>query len=75
MSRVVDTLGQPVAEGGVLITLRPDLPGGISLGGEASIEPGETKRVPAAIAMHLLHTQRAVRADAADPTVPAKKRK
>jgi len=70
VSRVVDTLGRPVAEGGILITLRPDLPGGVSLGGDATIEPGETKRVPASIAMQLLHTRRAVRAE---PPTPAPK--
>jgi hypothetical protein len=63
MSGVKDTLGATVAEGGVLITLRADLPGGVSLGGDLSIEPGETKRLPAAVAFDLIHSGRAVRAE------------
>jgi hypothetical protein len=63
MSRVVDTLGQ-VTRGQMWITLRADLPGGVSLGSDASIEPGETKQVPVHIAMSLIHTQRAVPAQA-----------
>jgi hypothetical protein len=62
MGIVRDTLGRPVAEGGIWITLRPDLTGGVSLGGTASIEPGETRRVPASLALQLLNTQRACRA-------------
>jgi hypothetical protein len=67
MSRVVDTLGKELGAGGIWITLRADAPGGVSLGGTESIEPGETKQVPASIALQLLNTQRARRA--APPTV------
>jgi hypothetical protein len=61
MARVVDTVGNTVA-GGVWITLRADAPGGVSLGGADSIEPGETRQVPASIALSLLNSQRAWRA-------------
>ena len=66
MSGVRDTLGQSVA-GGIWITLRADATGGVSLGGDQSIEPGETKLVPAHIGAQLLATQRAWRAQ---PVVP-----
>lgn len=62
MSKVVDNLNRPVAEGGILITLRADATGGVSLGGDDSIEPGETRRVAAHIALPLLQNGRAVRA-------------
>lgn len=65
MKRVVDTLNQSVAEGGLWVTLRADSAGGVSLGGNASIEPGETKKLPAAIALRLLQSGRAVRAEPA----------
>ncbi len=62
MSRVVNTAGLVVAEGGIWITLRPDSVCGVALGGMETIEPGETKKVTASIALQLLQTQRAYRA-------------
>ena len=69
MASVVDNLNRPVAEGGVVITLRADLTGGVSLGGDQSIEPGETKRVDASIALQLIASGRAVVAVSVPPNV------
>ena len=56
----MDNLKRPVAEGGIVVTLRADLTGGVSLGGDASIEPGETRRVDTSIALQLITSGRAV---------------
>lgn len=67
---LTDTLGENVS-GDVWITLRPDTPAGIGLGGGRSIGPGQTGRVPTALAHRLVRNGKATYAEAPRASVPA----